>query len=123
MLAPTNLPTSHGALIQAKGGDDGLARAAMTEQRQHQSHHLRAGLQAIERRVFGGREGLATGLAKIAISLSAMHLDIALSRLPSGRTIEVVAKLVLRVHRWCPEDVIGCSRLQGCTINPYSSSI
>lgn len=49
VLAGTGLPGSNGALIEPKGGDDGLNRTAVAQQRAHQRHQIRSLLGADRR--------------------------------------------------------------------------
>jgi hypothetical protein len=99
MLAGLLLPGGDGPLVKAEGGDDGLKRAAVREQDQHQRNHIVCGPFAVIGRPPGRGEGAATGGAFVASVGAAMNMDAALSDEPSGGAIEVVAELVLRVHR------------------------
>ena len=53
---------------------------------------------AIERRAFGRGKSLAALDALIAMVFSAMNTDVAFTRLPCGRTVQVRAECCMRVH-------------------------
>ena len=57
------LPAGEGAFIEAEGAHDGLKRATIGEQSQHQPHAVLLGLQPIQDRALAGGKGLAAGLA------------------------------------------------------------
>ena len=86
------LPGSHRALIHPEGSNNGLQRAAMTQQRQHDRHQVGGVLQAEEGRAGGGGKGAPTGGAAIAPFLLAMHPDVPLADLPPGRAVGVRAE-------------------------------
>ncbi len=71
MLPGALLPISDGALIEAKGDHNGLERAAVRQQGQHQRDGLLGGAQAFKHGAFAGDEGCATGGALIAWWLAA----------------------------------------------------
>jgi hypothetical protein len=106
VLAGAQQPGRYGALIDPESGDDSLERTAVAEQREDDGHQLRGGPQPIERRALSGREGLATGRTALALLRLAIHTNVPLPYLSSGRALGVVAELGLRVHRWPPLDVI-----------------
>lgn len=116
------LPGGDGALVQPEGGDDGLERAAVAEQSQHQRHQVRSLLEPVEGRVPGRGEGPATAPARVPPLLPAMDGDVVLPDPASGRTGGVVAELSLRVHRAPPADAIAKSRPYGCPMDPHFST-
>jgi hypothetical protein len=77
-------PGSHGALIDPKSRDDGLARTAVMRQAQDKHHHVRGRPQPVEGRGFGRREGLPTRGAAIALHRSARHVNVPSLTLSSG---------------------------------------
>src|SRR5918998_939749 len=99
MLPSPIAPGGHGPLIEPEGGDDGLQRTAMAEQGDHERHHVERSLEAVQRGVAGGDEGLATGGTAIPLLLAAMNADVAQARLPACGAAGVVAESGLRVHR------------------------
>ena len=74
-MARAHPPSGYRALIQAKGRHGGLSRTAVAQQGEHQRHHVCRRPQPVEGRGFGGREGLATDHAPIALLRLAMHAD------------------------------------------------
>src|SRR5262245_11411979 len=99
-------PGGDGPLVEPEGGDDRLQRAAVAEQGQHDDHQLGRLLEAVERGVVSRGEGPATGRTAVAPLLAAVDVDVAEPRLPACRAVEVVAELVLRVHRRSPRGTV-----------------
>jgi hypothetical protein len=66
------LPAGNRALVEAVGGDDGLAGAAVAEQGQDDGDQVEGLVQAVVRGILGGGEGLlARGAAEAgSVSLS-----------------------------------------------------
>src|SRR4051812_44395054 len=107
MLARLLLPSGDGPLIEAEGGDDGLQGTAMGEQGQHGGDHVVSDPLAVERGATGGGEGPSPGRTEITLLGATLHADVALSGQPPCGTVEVVAELALRVHRWVSQDWFG----------------
>jgi hypothetical protein len=105
-LARTDQPGRDGPRIQAKGGDEGLEGTAVAQQGEDDGHQVRSRVHPVAGRALGRGEGLPTGTTAITLLRLAMHAHVSLSPLPSGRTLGVVAKWALRVHRWPPLDAI-----------------
>ena len=99
-------PGGDGPLIQAKGGDACLRRAAMAQQGEYKGDQICGGPQAVEGCTRRGREGVATDRPPLALLHSTMHPNIPLPHLSSGLAVRIVAELGLRVHRWPPSDAI-----------------
>src|SRR5512135_1839678 len=98
----SQLPVLDRALVQAKGHDNGLHRAAMSQQGDHQGHRLGCCAQAIEHRARAGSKGELADMADVALLFPTVHTNVALSDLPSCRTVRVRAKYLLCVHTGTP---------------------
>ena len=96
------MPGGQRALVQAKGGHDGLQRAAVRQQRHHESHLVQGRAQAIEERAYRGDKGLAAHGAPIASVLLAVDTDVPFAHLSSGRADRIVAELSRRVEHEPP---------------------
>ena len=103
-LAHSRLTGSHGALVQAEGGDNGAYRAAKVQQGEHDHHQVRRLVQSLEGRPLGGNEGLSTGVAHIAAFLLTLDADVALPNLPSGGAGLVVTELARRIEPGLPSN-------------------
>jgi hypothetical protein len=106
MVPRLRLPPGDGAFIQTEGGHDGLQRAAVTEQRDHQDHQITRSMEPIEGSACGGGEGPTAAGAPIAVLPAAVDPDGPLPSLASGRAGGVVAELALRVHGCPPVDAM-----------------
>jgi hypothetical protein len=116
-------PGRHRAFIQAERRDDGLRRAAVAQQGQHERHLVGRRTQPVERRAPRGRERPAAGLAHVPLLPLAMHPDVALPDLPSGGAVPVVTELALRVHEVGPLHRVDWTRRPGaCLIGPVCST-
>ncbi len=78
----------------------------MTQEGQHDGHHLRRSLQAKERCPFALSEGSVTEGALVALFLLAVDYDVAFSRFASSVAAWVMAELGSRVH-----EVVSSGRL------------
>lgn len=78
-------PIPDRSLIQTKGKDDRLDRAAVREQFDHQRDQVSALPQAVKESPGGGAETLVALAANVAAVFLRMHADIACSDLSSGR--------------------------------------
>lgn len=106
MVARPIAPVGDGALVEPESDDDDLHRTAVAEQSDHDGHQVDGFLEAVERCVARGGEGLATGGAARAALLPAMHSDVVETEPPECGAIGVVAELCERVHRYpCPSTV------------------
>jgi len=115
------LPGGDGALIEAKGGYDGLRRTAMRKQREHGRHHRRGRAQSKERCAGRRTKGAATGVAAIPAFLEAMETDVALPTDAPVRALLVRAELTLRVHGACAPGRGEEPRLcRACPLDPLS---
>src|SRR5918997_1570084 len=92
--------------------------ATVAQQRQHHRDQVGGVLQAEEGRAGGGGEGPSTGGTAIAAFGLAMHADVALAALASGRTVRVGAELGLRVHAGPPPAVVCRPHAEGCHRDP-----
>jgi len=92
MPASALLPIGNGALIQGKGRDNGLPRAAVCQQ----SGHLRKAFirvaQSVKRRAFGCGKGLAANRAFEAALLLRMNGDVAFFQSASSRASQIRTK-------------------------------
>src|SRR5262249_18968042 len=79
VLAGLLLPGGDRAFVQAEGGDDGLKGTAVGEQGQDQGGQFQGLVEAVERGVAGGGEGLAAGGAAEAFFLLGVNADVAVS--------------------------------------------
>ena len=79
MLSCLLLPGEDGALIQPKGGDDGLRRAAKRQQSEDDHHQSMGLLQIKERCALGGGEGATTTFADVTVFDLALDADVASS--------------------------------------------
>jgi len=91
-------PGRHGTFIEPEGRDNRLRWTAMAQQGQHERHLVGRAAQPVEGRARRGREGPPARVADIALLRLAMHADVALPHLPSGRAAGVVTELLPRVH-------------------------
>src|SRR4051812_48004880 len=114
-------PGGDGALVEPEGGDDGLHRAAVAQQGDHDRHHIGRLLEAVVRGVAGGGEGPAAVGAAVTTLLSAMDADVAAPELPPCGAIGVVAELRLRVHRPSSWDKVWQPCPEGCLMDPHVS--
>jgi hypothetical protein len=92
-------PVGDGALVEAVGGDDGLAGTAVAEQGQSEGDPVKGLVQAVVRGVRGGGEGLATGGATEAVLLAGGDADVAQTGLAPVQAVEARAEWRVRPHR------------------------
>ncbi len=95
-------PPGHRAFIQAKRGDNSLRRAALAQQGEHHRHQVGRAAQPVEGRARRGRKGAPARVTHIPVFRLAMHPDVALPHLASGRAVHVVTELLPRVHAATP---------------------
>ena len=98
VLAGPLFPVGDGALVQAVGRDDRLARAAVAEQGQDEGDEVEGLVPAVVRGVPGCGEGLPAGGAAEAPFLVGVDADVALAGQPPMQAREVGAELERRVH-------------------------
>src|SRR4051812_1591557 len=111
-------PAGDRPLVEPEGGDDGLDRAAVAEQRDHDRHQVDGSLEAGERGVAGGGEGPAAGGAAKAALFLTVHADVAEAGLPACGAIGVVAELRKRVHRYPCRSTVWRPCPEGCSVGP-----
>jgi hypothetical protein len=92
-------PTGHGSLIESEGVDNGLNRAPIRQQCDHDDNEFRWLAQAFHHRSAPVAKRVTTGATAIALPLAIMDANIALSDLASCGTRQVWAKLSGRFHR------------------------
>jgi len=92
------LPADHGALIQAKGGHNGLHGAAISQQSYHDDHNVFGRPQPVEEGAFVFGKRLAALMADISPLFLTMDADVTFADSPSCRAVRIVAKLSLWVH-------------------------
>jgi hypothetical protein len=76
------LPVGDGALVEAVGGDDGLAGAAVAQKSQDEGDQVEGLVQAVVGGILGDGEGLVAGGAAKAAFLLGVDADVA----PAGLT-------------------------------------
>jgi hypothetical protein len=96
------LPVGDSALIQAEDFDNGLGRAAVSQQGDDLEEPFHRLMQAIEGRPLPLDKGTLTDRAEVATFLLGMNPNVALADTPSGGTGFVRAKYSLRVHAHHP---------------------
>jgi hypothetical protein len=74
----------------------------MGQQRHDKGDGLRRGTQAVKRRTSALGKGLATLLADEATLYAGMHADVAVARLPFGRTGHIRTECLCGVHDGSP---------------------
>lgn len=94
----TSLPSGDGALVQALGEDNGLARAAFGEQLDDSREQRALVVQPIKGRSFILAEGVSADVAAVPFLLLVVNLDVAFAELPSSRTVFNRATYLLRVQ-------------------------
>ena len=105
VLSGSSLPVLDRALVQAKGYDDGLHRAAVSQQGDHQGHRLGRGPQSVEHRACADGKGLLADMADVALFFPTAYPDVALPNLPSCGTGWVRAEYLLWLH-WYPFSLV-----------------
>jgi len=95
-------PLLDGAGLKAEPGFDRLRRSAVRRQGQHLGDRLLRRAAPMEDGALAGAEGLAADVASVQMILLAVDHDVATANLPSCRTVRIVAKYLLRVHRFPP---------------------
>jgi hypothetical protein len=96
------VPVPDSSLIQAKGGNNRLHRAAMGQQRHHHRHHVLGFLQSVEWRPFRLRKRLAADVTDVTSFLPTMDTDLASSQSSSSGAVHIGAKYLLWVHHRNP---------------------
>jgi hypothetical protein len=105
------LPTQYRALIQTKGHDDRLNRAAVGQQGHDYDDQILRRPQAVERSPFGLGKGLVALVASVAMVFLAMHTNVSFANLSPCRTSEIRAKYSLWVQRHSPGLILRSNRI------------
>src|SRR5262249_42722609 len=92
------MPVGHGPLVEAKGGDDGLKRAAVGQQGDDADEQGPALVQAIKGGALGGGKGPAAAGTAEAPLLAGVNADVASAHLAPVRALRVVTECHRGVH-------------------------
>jgi hypothetical protein len=120
MLTGSLPPAFDRPLIKTIGRHNRLYRTAVSQQRQHNDHHLSLCLEPIKERAFAGRKGRPADFTPIPLLLLAMDADVVSPKLSSCRTIKIRAKYRLWVHR--SHSWLWSRNLPVCPLNPLFSN-
>ena len=96
--AGARFPIGDRPLVQSEGEDNGLTRTAFGEQLDDRGEQLALMVQPIKRCPLGLAESVSADLTMVALLLLIVNLEVALAKLPSGRTVCNRARYLLRVH-------------------------
>jgi hypothetical protein len=111
LLPAPPLPTQHCALIQAKGHDDRLNRAAEGQQGYDNDDQILGCPQAVEGGPLGLSKRLAAHVASKATVFLAMHANVSFANLSPCGTSRIGAKYSLWVQRHSPGLILRSNRI------------
>jgi hypothetical protein len=111
-------PVGDGALVEPERDNDGLHRTAVAKEGDDDRHQVHGFLEAVERGVAGGGEGLAAGGTAVTVLLAAMDADVPQAELAPCSAVGVVAALGERVHQYPSRGTVWRSCLEECLVDP-----
>src|SRR5262245_62117902 len=109
------LPRRDRAFVQSKGDHNGLQRAAVRQEREHEHDEIPVRAHAVERRVFRFAESLMALMTKVTPFVPTLDPDVATTDFPFAGQEHRKYRTTLRV---APPSVPLCTRLSPAPVMP-----